>query len=172
MGKKKDVSVFKIIVKFVTPVIVLLSFIPGPNGKKLIDWSDLLPSPSTQKKVSNIIGTELPDLNVDDISNTFTETKTTVYKWKDEKGQWHFSQEKPEHLKTQKLVISNKINTIKAPPKRPTASKAKKTTAATSDANFNHIGDVYSPTRIKKLMDDAKNMQNVSDNRAATLDNL
>ena len=93
MAKDKEISLFWIIIKFVTPVVVLLSFIPSPTGKPFIDWKELLPDADTQKSVAKLINIDVSDVSIKNIESTFTEKKTTVYKWKDDKGQWHFSEE-------------------------------------------------------------------------------
>ena len=171
MAKNKDVSIFWITVKFVTPVVVLLSLIPSPNGKPFIDWSDLMPSADTQQKVADLIDIDISDFSADDLTAPFKETKTRVYKWRDEKGQWHFSQDPPLHLKSETMILSNKINTMKAPEKMPEKRPASATSSFnTSTPTGTGIGLPYG--NVKQLMQDAKNLQKISDERAEKFNNL
>lgn len=174
VAKKKDVSIFWMIVKFVTPIVVVLSFISGPNGKKFIDWNELLPDASTQKKVAELINVDISNLSVDDIQSTFTEKKTTVYKWKDDKGQWHFSAEKPMHLQAEQMTISNKVNTIQAPVKVDTKNSIFSSSAQpTATSKMSTMSTTTLPYgNVKRLMQDAKNLQDVADERAEMLNNL
>ncbi|NRB37314.1 MAG: DUF4124 domain-containing protein [Pseudomonadales bacterium] len=168
MAKNKEISIFWMVVKFVTPVVVLLSFIPSPNGKPFIDWSDMMPSPALQNQIGNIINVDMSNLSTAFIKNTFSESKTTVYKWKDAKGQWHFSEEKPQHLKAETLTISNKLNRLPPPPELPSAAKTTNTNTTVSTS----IPTGLPYGNITQLIKDAKNLQNVADERAAKLNNL
>ena len=169
MAKDKEISLFWIIIKFVTPVVVLLSFIPSPTGKPFIDWKELLPDADTQKTVAKLINIDVSDVSIKNIESTFTEKKTTVYKWKDNKGQWHFSEEQPLHLKAQTVVISNKVNTIQAPSK----INSDTTQTANPSNNSNTLSTNTLPYgNVKQLMQDAKNLQNLADDRSTKLNNF
>lgn len=176
MGKNKEISIFWITVKFVTPVVVILSFLPGPNGKKIIDWSDMLPSQQVQKKVANMINVDLPELSLGDMETPFAEKKTTIYKWQDEKGRWHFSEGPPMNKSAEKVVVSNKVNTMPAPPKidnQDNSNNPHQPKAIISDDFSTSPGITSVPIgRVKKLMQDAQKMQQVNDDRAQILDNL
>lgn len=77
------------------------------------------------------------------------EQKQTVYKWKDEKGVWHFSETQPEHLKlgentaqnakgdgkVEKFEVSNKITTVQMP--KPEV----KSESSQSSPSFRKVGE-------------------------------
>lgn len=181
MAKDKDISIFWMLVKFVTPVIVILSFLPGPTGKPIIAWSDYLPSQKTQDTVSEWVGIEeLPRLSdFTSSSSSASKTKTTVHKWQDENGQWHFSERAPMNQKSQSMQVSNAVNSMPAPPKVGTAGHSN------SNNSSSGLRNTQPPTvqpgldtsslpygNVKKLIDEAKNLQNLADERAKTLNGL
>lgn len=115
--------------------------------------------------------------------------KTTVYKWQDETGQWHYGQSAPSDANdVQALVINpnqNVIAGIAVPAAGDDDDKATATTESDAAAATGNkpagkgkskndappAGELpdnpYSPEAIKKLFEDAKSLQSTLDARAA-----
>ncbi len=164
-SKTKEVTVLKIVLKFVTPLIVILSLVPGPHGKPFIDWSGLLPSKETQQKFSNFMGTEFSDITMKDVKTGFSEKRSTVYKWKDDQGRWQFSEVKPQHIKAETMQISNKINTMAA---------VEIQEQETTPANTSNIPTTGIPSlkNMQNMMKDVENIKANAENRNKTLESM
>ena len=98
------------------------------------------------------------------LDNTSQPKKETVYKWVDENGKTHYGEAPPEldESKAEKIVVNPNKNIIDAP------AKAEKVKASTSPATSQDLN--YSPERIKQLMDDAKNVENLLNERKTAQD--
>lgn len=106
----------------------------------------------------------LPDLSfktpsLDDLKPNFTED--TVYKWVDENGLTQYSSEPPpQQISAEVLELDQNTNVIKGLEiEQAEESKNPDTSLAVPE------GTIYSPDNIKKIMDDAKNVQNLLDER-------
>ncbi|WP_430460633.1 DUF4124 domain-containing protein [Thalassolituus sp. LLYu03] len=121
-------------------------FIKGPNGQPLMT----LPQKDQQ------LSTE--------------ETRQTYYKWQDEKGQWHFGDDVPKDAKTVAVEIdtaANILQSVKMPVAEPVKPKAK---AQTTPSAIPGIPMTVNPAEIPKLIEDAKNVQTMVDDRARQLE--
>lgn len=100
----------------------------------------------------------LPDsfsLTGPDFSKAIPAKQDKVYKWTDENGKTHFSSEPPPDTESASLleVDPNNVNVIQSVKPRKRDGDA----AATPDIS---VGNVYSPSNVKKLINDAKDVQN------------
>ncbi len=97
---------------------------------------------------------------------------TTVYKWQDADGEWHFSNTPPpQGVASQIQTYRADTNVIQAP-----RQAQKPTTATPSSANSTAptepdpgIPGLPSPAKAKKLLDDARAVQDLNDNRIDVL---
>jgi len=104
------------------------------------------------KTIKNVFNDESEEVN----------KNVTVYRWKDEKGNWHFS-DKPNE-KTEKVILdSSKITVL------PSFKKDANKTEITSNKNESSFSiptpTTIAPDKIKDLIQDANNIQNLIDNR-------
>lgn len=72
--------------------IVGLFFFKTPNGKPVIDWKDFIP---------------------DQITETMKKPAPTLYRWKDDKGNWQYSDTPPEDQTANVVTNSTPVNTMK-----------------------------------------------------------
>ncbi len=91
------------------------------------------------------------------------DTGKTVYKWQDAQGDWHFSNNPPPEgtassVKTYRTDNATRFVTPKMPN---TASQP----TAVPDGNIPLL-PITDPTRVKQLIDDARNVQSLVDERA------
>lgn len=97
-------------------------------------------------------------------------TTTTIYKWRDAQGEWHFSNTPPPagaavEVKTYRSD-SNIIPAPRAPTPRPTE---KSITGPSADSRL-PIPGLPDPTTVKKALDDARNVQQLHENRQRDID--
>lgn len=92
---------------------------------------------------------------------------TTVYKWQDKNGEWHFSNQPPAEGVASKVITyrsdTNVIQSTKAPAKPEPASEPETPTA-------NPLLPITNPEKVKKLMDDAKNIEKLLQDRQEQMD--
>jgi hypothetical protein len=89
---------------------------------------------------------------------------TTVYKWQDKSGQWHFSnQPPPPGTASSVKTYRADSNIMQAPPAAADATPA-------DDPSDTALLPLTDPSRIKQLIHDAKNVQNLMDQRQQQLD--
>ncbi len=91
------------------------------------------------------------------LNNSSKPVKEEVYKWVDDKGVTHFSKQKPPETKNaESIEVGNNINLMKGVPvaKR----EASKTQINTDDFSYN-------PKNVKKLIDDAQNVEKLLNDR-------
>lgn len=118
------------------------------DGFKLPSVSDAIPS------------------SIDDITPSIG-GKQTVYKWVDENGVTQYSSEPPPDQASTSLELdpnTNVIQAIEMPEDESSSSASSKQNNETPQLALPE-GPVYSPDNIKKLIDDAKNVQKTLDER-------
>lgn len=134
------------------------TFIKGKDGKPLMSFSDI----------------KMPDSSIPDIKLPDLETKDnavqdgTVFKWKDQNGIWQFSSEPPpKGLEFSSTVYDSNMNVIQAVETKRT--EAKKNMLEIEDKeptkDVPGITDAYSPEKVEKLFDDAKNLDKLLGDR-------
>lgn len=100
------------------------------------------------------------------------EKETTVYKWQDAEGAWQFSNQPPPAGVASSVTTYRSDTNITQPPpapveKKPEPAAEQATAIPTTPAPLLPITD---PERVKQLIDDAKNVQNLVNDRQSTLD--
>jgi hypothetical protein len=150
---------FKLIRLFIPVLIivfVLPMLIPGPDGKPIMSFSDWLPSQQTLRNIGNSVGDTINGAAalVGQEPVIATAASKKLYKWQDQHGRWHFSDDPkqvPSHAKAQAMPqLAN--STMAAPPQ---------TKAADNDAgpSFSLSPTTLPITQIPQLIDDAKKVR-------------
>ncbi len=117
-------------------------------------------------------GFSLPDISAPDL-NPLNNQPETAYKWVDEKGITHYSNEKPPELSvaspTEKEIEvievdprANIIQSVETPKDRDSSN----TTISPID------GPLYKPENVQKLLNDAKNVEKVLQERQKEQDKI
>jgi len=106
-------------------------------------------------------GFKLPDFSPPSLSdNPLGNGKETAYKWTDEHGVTHYSNEAPPvELAAEVLEVDPNVNVIQS------VEVPKKDTRQEPSAITPVEGPLYKPENIKKLIDDAKNVEKVLQDR-------
>ncbi|GLQ33566.1 DUF4124 domain-containing protein [Litoribrevibacter albus] len=90
----------KLMLLAVVGAVVAPMFLKGPDGKPIMDVTDFAPSASSESAY---------------VSASETSSKlTTVYKWKDENGQWHFSDNQAQGSNHETLKYNPNANVIQS----------------------------------------------------------
>lgn len=112
----------------------------------------------------------LPDSLPSTIGSSILSKKQQAYKWTDENGVVHYSSEAPSDA-AQATIIEVDPNTNMVQGLR---SAAEPDTEATEPKQEPHAslpqGNIYNPDTIKKLIDDAKNVQETLNKRNEDID--
>lgn len=100
---------------------------------------------------------------------TFAEGKTTAYKWTDANGVVHYSSEPPPNPADAavKMEVDPNVNLIQGIKEKPTIAGE---TDTPQGPDFS--GNIYSPEKVKKLVDDAKAVQQQMNERTKSLEGI
>lgn len=145
----------KIMILLVVLAGVGLFFLKGPSGEPFLTLDDFTPDPEITDLVSQKVAPQKPE-------------PVTIYKWQDENGAWHFSNEPVDVEGVETMVVDGDINLIPA------------VTTSTSNAGKRPDAKAYSsvpagvtsvaPDQITEMMDTVNNMQERVDERKTDLD--
>jgi hypothetical protein len=113
-------------------------------------------------------------------SANYTEANTrmqksngNIYRWKDKKGQWQFSDTPAAHIKTERMNITGQLNRdIAAKYISPKEKKAATTNPPTATTETGLAPSHLSPSKVLTLIEDSHHVQQLMDNRRAQLDKL
>ncbi len=158
--------------KFLLLILVLALagpfFIKGPDGDPLLTGSDV--KHSFQKTVASArqkwrsVSTDTQRALGNDNAG-----KTTVHKWQDANGQWHYSDEAPEGEISETLVVDPDLNVMDAIPIIKPEQTSVNTPAATDSTEISQpLIPIPTPGRVKDALQktrDAK--QQVEDRNEA-----
>ena len=158
------------VIGFIMPMVI-----PGPDGKPIMRFADWLPDETSLEPVMSAVDKVTPGNGTGGIGIA---PKATLYKWQDEKGQWHFSDSpapngKAADTKTvEQTAMPELVNTIAPPPD----AKAKQDEVQQQKTETKG-GFSFSPTTIPvqdipKLIEDAKNLQKLADERNQALQDI
>lgn len=143
-------------------------FIKGPDGDPLLTGSDIKQSfqkaaSSAKRKFRSVSTDTQRALGNDDAG------KTTVHKWQDANGQWHYSDEAPEGAESETLVVDPDVNVMDAVPVNKTGQTIDNTPAETDSTEISQpLIPLPTPGRVKESLQktrDAK--QQVEDRNQA-----
>ena len=160
-----------LIVRFFSFLIVLgvagLFFIKKPDGTPWLSLDDFAPDTRSIKRSINdalpeqVVGGGLSD-------------SVSVYKWKDAEGNWQYSDKPPEGGTAQQVLVGTDVNRDLAPVPLPssnrTAQPQQKGKAILIKDSGGFSPTTISPEKIPTLINDAKDVQALMNNRQQQLD--
>jgi Domain of unknown function (DUF4124) len=94
--------------------------------------------------------------------------ETTVYRWQAADGSWQFSDTPPVQGQSEKIQVDPNANLIQGLPEAPEPQEPEE---ESSGLNL-PVPMTISPAKVKKLKEDAENIQKLMDDRAEQLNNL
>lgn len=152
-----------------------LPFLPiWPGGKPLMNWTppknlSTPPLPDVSK-VKDMLGST-PE---SDASKTGgQEVKKKIYKYRDASGKLVLSDTKPPEGVAFTTMATNTPSNVIPTPKPPTPTAAADKGGKSGSSPTKPSGEVdlsYSPERIGKMVDDAKNMEKMLNDRKGAMD--
>ena len=156
------------------------SYVASING---VNVKKVLQTASKNFRLPNINMPSLPDLPDTDIKKLLPDKLSShskaeqIYKWQDDRGVWHFSQEKPPGTEVEAITLTPNRNLVKATelaaasePNEERTPYTKRIGGKTSDSSEQEtLGSPYSPEGIKKLMEDARGVQELVNKRNEVL---
>lgn len=172
----------KLYVKFLALLLVLALagpfFLKKPDGTPWMNLDDVLPTrvsieghwaklTNSLSQVTNMAGRELGNEQIG---------KTQVYRWRAADGSLRYSDTPPavidgdEHKGVETLFVDPNRNLIQGLPEAPVAPESTEEPAAESSAV--PMPMTVSPEQAKNLMDDARNIQTLIDERSQALENI
>lgn len=145
-----------------------------PDGTPWLSTSDLMPD------TKNLSADAMSLLNAAKKQTTTDSTATAantmssnsgVYRWKDEHGQWQFSDTPPAHIQAEMMQVTGDLNKDIAekytpPEKQEEASIDAPATATESSV----LPTSLSPEKVSKLIKDANNIQQLMDDRGSQIE--
>ena len=148
---------------------------PGPDGKPMMSWQDWLPDSAKFNQLASKTKRMLSsanDLMEDNTGIDMGAGRGKLYKWQDQHGNWHFSDKASDKIAAANQMVESLPqvrNTMQAPPKIDFGGKKSQQTS--------NVPNIPLPTtipvaNIPKLIDDAKNIQQLADKRAKQFENL
>lgn len=166
----KSASYFLIMILLIA--VASLFVIKRPDGKAWLSLDAITQSIAAKVNDAKFEGQQLIDKTASGLSSLGKDpapTTTTIYKWQDEKGVWHYS-DKPNAFGDSEQVEldSSKITVMAAEDTRILNSLGQK---PKNEPMNPAIGlTTIKPGEVKQLVEDAKNVQQLMDNRQKQLD--
>jgi len=151
-------------------------FLKKPDGKPWVSLDDVLPTKGTVEglwakltnnfsQYKNMAGRELGDEQMG---------KTQVYRWQAADGSWRFSDKPPQNETSaggvETIYVDPNTNMIEGVPIAPVTEPSAE--AGEADSGGIPLPMTVSPMQAKKMMDDARNIQTLMDERSYTLDTM
>jgi len=172
----------KLFVKVMLLVLILGAtgpfFLKKPDGDPWMSIDDVLPNSVSLtnqwghfrtwlKALSSELGQQLGNEQMG---------KTQVYRWQAADGSWRFSDKPPQGVGPQggveTIFLDPNTNIIEGLPSEPAAEASAEAGAANENPGFIPLPMTVSPVQAQKMMDDARNIQTLMDERSQALDNM
>ncbi|MBX2810029.1 MAG: DUF4124 domain-containing protein [Cellvibrionaceae bacterium] len=159
----------QLIAKFFAFLLVLgfagLFVIKKPDGTAWLSLGQLMPDVQGIKtSVDDVIPSQVLGGSEENVS---------VYRWQDAEGNWQFSDTPPDHSNAEQIRVNTHLNRDLVPklhtaPTPAAESKSGKAVFLKDSTNFSPT--TVSPDKISELINDAKDVQGLMDNRQQQLD--
>lgn len=106
--------IIKLLIILVISAVIAPLYIKGPDGKPLMQISDLLPANILPRAMIEPLGIT-PQTST--VRASSSESQSAIYRWQDEKGQWHYGDTPPAHTASESVTLQS-VNTLPAPKKQ------------------------------------------------------
>jgi hypothetical protein len=151
-----------LIAALVIAVLLPFTVLKGKDGRPLMSFGDL--------KAPDIALPELPNTDMGKTAGSSSQGREDiVYKWKDAQGEWHFSSTPPpQGVEYTVKGYDPNTNLIQSVKPNLEESDPVKEPAGETTVSVHNPGDVinaYSPDKIENLFNDAKNVQQLLEDR-------
>ncbi|MEO0574322.1 MAG: DUF4124 domain-containing protein [Pseudomonadota bacterium] len=157
----------KLFVKLVILVVIVAVvgpfFIKGQDGRALWSVTDSWDAFNRWRNgvTSATVGKVIPDAGV-----------VTVYRWQDDAGQWHFTNELPPGQDVDVLLIDPATNMVRAQAPALSEEIASDDESETPSAHISPVLPLPDPETTRRLIEDVHVIQEMADQRNAELEDL
>jgi hypothetical protein len=159
-------------------VVGMPMLLPGPDGKPLMKLSDWVPTASSLSTVPSQFSRFFGNLKnfveegaqgLESLAGDSTSTESgKLFKWKDKQGQWHFTDTPGVDAVSQfEIDLPEVANVVEPPPHIP--ERKLSAPSGSSIPGGLPLPTTISPADIPKLIDNAKNVQGLMDQRSEQL---
>lgn len=163
----------KLMIKCLLLVLVLglagPFFLKKPDGTPWMDARQLLPDVKSWQ-LSLTRWWRDTKVSVDVGDGVGSAGKTTVYRWQTPDGSWQFSDTPPQGVQVETVSVDPDRNLIEGVSPQ-NVEKTEKPAAETPELGV-PLPLTVSPKQAKQLIEDAKGVQKLMDQRAQALDNI
>ena len=168
-----------------------LFVLKGPNGKPFLSYKDFIPDISKQVAQAKEIAAKTPmgqaqAMESSEQATTAVLKKNNFYKWKDAYGTWQFSEEAPKGSQFSIVTVDPKANIIKSMSKKEinktlrgddgeqTDGLSAKKPSLLGDEELSAVPGLTTVpvTKIPQIVDAAKQVQTLSNQRTQAIDAL
>lgn len=161
----------KIFIRLIMLVVVLglagPFFLKRPDGQPWMNTSDLMPNTSPVERLLTDIKAMFAGWFGEEQVEPIGQTK--VYRWKSPEGHWQLSDTPPPDAKADVIFVNPDTNLIQGLRSTPVSNAAGDETANELPSGI-PLPMTISPTQVKKLMDDAKAVQQTLNQRNQDLE--
>ena len=165
---------YKLILFSLVAMLALPMFMVKPNGEPMMTWKDWVPDTKAFDAVSGKLQATMA--SNPDLSDTPSLKGTSkMYSWKDERGVMHFSEQPPpEHISDAKVRnLPKDVNLMAAVEPRERSASRPHSGGSGSGQGFGLAFPTTVPIKeIPKLMEDAKQLKELANQRNATLEDI
>ncbi len=170
----------KMIIILILLTVVLPMIIPGPDGKPIMSLNDWLPNTGSMNSTSAKLTSKVKEWLFSAKETVERSAGVSVgierpklYKWRDENGAWHFSDKSDVQAKNQIVEALPKIQNSMEPPPDIDFGDSDTSSSFSGAKSMSIPFPTSIPVgKIPQLIDDAKNVQKLADDRAKKLNNL
>ncbi|MGO2563859.1 DUF4124 domain-containing protein [Pseudoalteromonas sp. 120-MNA-CIBAN-0494] len=156
-------------VSVVIIAVISLFYLKKPNGETWLSTSVVInESQQIKDKIISFTSNTFEQA-VSSVSNTPSTTRSKIFKWQDQQGQWHFSDTPHPNGKSVEVKLDPKdINVVVAQDTAILSGSSKSSAVNSTSAT----PTVYDPVSIKKVFDDAEKAKQKLEQRTKQLNDL
>tara|TARA_R110000822_G_scaffold8688_6_gene34085 strand:+ start:639 stop:1142 length:504 start_codon:yes stop_codon:yes gene_type:complete len=149
--------------------VISLFYLKKPNGETWLSTSVVInESQQIKDKIISFTSNTFEQA-VSSVSNTPSTTRSKIFKWQDQQGQWHFSDTPHPNGKSVEVKLDPKdINVVVAQDTAILSGSSKSSAVNSTSAT----PTVYDPVSIKKVFDDAEKAKQKLEQRTKQLNDL
>lgn len=149
--------------------VISLFYLKKPNGETWLSTSVVINESQQIKDKIISFTSNMFEQAVSSVSNTPSTTRSKIFKWQDQQGQWHFSDTPHPNGKSVEVKLDPKdINVVVAQDTAILSGSSKSSAVNSTSAT----PTVYDPVSIKKVFDDAEKAKQKLEQRTKQLNDL
>lgn len=149
--------------------VISLFYLKKPNGETWLSTSVVINESQQIKDKIILFTSNTFEQAVSSVSNTPSTTRSKIFKWQDQQGQWHFSDTPHPNGKSVEVKLDPKdINVVVAQDTAILSGSSKSSAVNNTSAT----PTVYDPVSIKKVFDDAEKAKQKLEQRTKQLNDL